>query len=218
MKTQGNRENILSPYALWGSCGAAMAKKKNLLRPSSFLLRRSPSNVQRRQGRVVSKDSSNHPPFCFRRQLPSKQKEMSCYRFRQRDCKCTWSNIHHLGKPCLIALETVAEKIRILCSHAKKIRIRNLCFRKIHFRERFQKAPLCGPSVFKKLRFGARAFSKSSGYVRIRVTVSMYPGSKSSVFEKTTVLMHVAFHHVFFLVKNAFSTSLKWGIWMFSGR
>ena len=47
-------------------------------------------------------------------------------------------------------------------------------------------------SVFEKLRFGARAFSKSSGYVRIRVTVSMYPGSKSSVFEKTRVRVHVA--------------------------
>ena len=29
-----------------GPCGAAMVKKKNLLRPSSFLLRRSPSNVR----------------------------------------------------------------------------------------------------------------------------------------------------------------------------
>ena len=29
-----------------GPCGAATAKKKNLLRPSSFLLRRSPSNVR----------------------------------------------------------------------------------------------------------------------------------------------------------------------------
>ena len=47
-------------------------------------------------------------------------------------------------------------------------------------------------SVFEKLRFGALAFSKSSGYVRIRVTVSMYPGSKSSVFEKTRVRVHVA--------------------------
>ena len=46
MKTQGNRENVLSPYALWGLAVAATAKKKNLLRPSSFLLRRSPSNVQ----------------------------------------------------------------------------------------------------------------------------------------------------------------------------
>ena len=31
-----------------------------------------------------------------------------------------------------------------------------------------------------------------TGYVRIRVTVSMYPGSKSSVFEKTRVRVHVA--------------------------
>ena len=90
-------------------------------------------------------------------------------------------HIHRLGKPFLIALETVAEKFRIPCSHAKKIRIRNLCFRKIHFRERFRKAPFWGPSVF-----------KSSGYVRIRVTVSMYPGSKSSIFEKTRVRVHVA--------------------------
>ena len=39
------RERTLSVRTL-GPCGAAMAKKKNLLRPSSFLLRRSPSNVQ----------------------------------------------------------------------------------------------------------------------------------------------------------------------------
>ena len=38
------RERTLSVRTL-GPCGAAMAKKKNLLRPSSFLLRRSPSNV-----------------------------------------------------------------------------------------------------------------------------------------------------------------------------
>ena len=76
---------------------------------------------------------------------------MSCYRFRQWDCKCTRSNIHRLGKPFLIALETAAEKIRNPCSHAKKIRIRNLRFRKIHFRERFRKAPFW-PRVFKKLR------------------------------------------------------------------
>ena len=124
--------------------------------------------LRRRRGRVASEDNSNHPPFRFRRQLPSKQKEISCHRFLQRDCKCTWSNIHRLGTPFLIALETVAEKIRIPCSHEKKIRIRNLRFRKIHFRERFRKSSV----------LGAWAFSKSSGYVRIRVTVSMYPGSK----------------------------------------
>ena len=39
------RERTLSVRTL-GPCGAATAKKKNLLRPSSFLLRRSPSNVQ----------------------------------------------------------------------------------------------------------------------------------------------------------------------------
>ena len=79
---------------------------------------------------------------------------MSCYRFWQRDCTCTCSNIHRLGKPSLISLETVAEKP---CSHAKKIRIRNLRlrFRKIHFRERFRKAPFWGLSVFKKLRIRA---------------------------------------------------------------
>ena len=114
-----------------------------------------PLRLRRWRGRVASEDNSNRPPFCFRRQLLSKQKEMSCYRFRQRDCKCTWSNIHRLGKPILIALETVAEKIRIPCSHAKNIRIRNLRFRKIHFRERFRKAPFWGPSVFKKLRIRA---------------------------------------------------------------
>ena len=109
--------------------------------------------LRRRRGRVASEDNSNHPPFCIRRQLPSKQKEVSCYRFRQRVYKR--SNIHRLGKPFLIALETGAEKIRIPCSHAKKIRIRNLRFRKIHFRERFRKAPFWGPSVFKKLRIRA---------------------------------------------------------------
>ena len=30
--------------------------------------------LRRRRGRVASEDNSNHPPFCFRRQLPSKQK------------------------------------------------------------------------------------------------------------------------------------------------
>ena len=39
------RERTLSVRTL-GPCGAAMAKKKNFLRPSSFLLRRSPSNVR----------------------------------------------------------------------------------------------------------------------------------------------------------------------------
>ena len=39
------RERTLSVRTL-GPCGAATAKKKNLLRPSSFLLRRSPSNVR----------------------------------------------------------------------------------------------------------------------------------------------------------------------------
>ena len=38
------------------------------------------NNNSRRRGRsrVASEDNSNHPPFCFRRQLPSKKK-MSCY-------------------------------------------------------------------------------------------------------------------------------------------
>ena len=58
-------------------------------------------------------------------------------------------------KPFLIALETVAEKIRIPCSHAQKILIRKLRFRKIHFRERFRKAPFWGPIVFEKLRISA---------------------------------------------------------------
>ena len=39
------RERTLSVRTL-GPCGAATAKKKNPLRPSSFLLRRSPSNVR----------------------------------------------------------------------------------------------------------------------------------------------------------------------------
>ena len=59
-----------------------------------------------------------------------------------------------LSKPLLITLETVA-KFRIPCSHIKKIRIRNLRFRKIHFRESFRKAPDWDPSVFKKLRIRA---------------------------------------------------------------
>ena len=88
-----------------------------------------------------------YPPFWFRRQLPSKQKEMSCYRFWQRECTWTRSNVHRLVKPSLNSLETVAEKIRI---HAKKIRIRNLRFQKIDFRERFRKAPFWGPERFQK--------------------------------------------------------------------
>ena len=135
--------------------------------------------LSRRRGWVASEDNSNHPSFVF--EGNSLWKKMSCCWFRQRDCTCTWSNIYRVGKPFLIALETVAEKIRIPCSHAKKIRIRNLHFRRSTF-----------GSVFEKLRFGVQAFSKSSGYVRIRVTVSVYPGSKSSVFEKTRVRVHVA--------------------------
>ena len=42
----------------------------------------------------------------------------------------------------------------------KKIRIRNLRFRKIDFRERFRKAPLWGSSVFKKLRIRADTFDR----------------------------------------------------------
>ena len=77
------------------------------------------------------------------------------------------------GQAILIALETVAEKIRILCSHAKKIRIRNLRFRKIHFRERFRKAPFWGPSVLKKLRIRADACDRPyvSGVEKTRVRV-----------------------------------------------
>ena len=60
-----------------------------------------------------------------------------------------------LGKPFWVALETVAEKIRLPCSHAKKIRIRILRFRKIHSRERFRKASFWGPSTFKNLRIRA---------------------------------------------------------------
>ena len=58
----------------------------------------------------------------------------------------------------------------IPCSHAKKIRIRNLRFRKIHFRERFRKAPFWGPSVFKKLRIRADTCDRSyvSGVEKLR--------------------------------------------------
>ena len=119
--------------------------------------------LRRRRGTVASEDNGRHPTFSIRRQLPSKQKEMSCCRSRQWDCKCTSSNIHRLGKPFLIALETVTEKIRIPCSRAKKIRIRNLRFQKIHFRERYRKAPFWGPSVFKNL--GKRADTCDRFYV-----------------------------------------------------
>ena len=102
---------------------------------------------------------------------------MSCYRFRQRDCTCTWSNTHRLGKPLLISLETVAGS-----GHHVHTQERSGSETSIFERSTFG-------SVFEKLRFGARAFSKSSGSVRIslRVTVSIYPGSKGSVFEKTRV-------------------------------
>ena len=56
----------------------------------------------------------------------------------------------------------------------------------------FSKDPLSG-AFSKSSVLRPERFSKSSGYVRIRVTVSMYPGSKSSVFEKTRVRVHVAF-------------------------
>ena len=152
--------------------------------------------LRRRRGRVASEDNSNHPPFCFRRQLLSKQKEMSCSLFRQRDCKCTRSNIH------LIIASVWA---RHFWSPWKQWQKRSGYH--VHTQKRsgsetsvFER-PTFG-SVFEKLRFGARAFSKSSGYVRIRVTVSMYPGSKSSVFEKTRVRVHVASHVALIFIQN----------------
>ena len=46
MKTQGNRENVVSPYALWGLAGPRRRRRRTFCVPSSFLLRRSPSNVR----------------------------------------------------------------------------------------------------------------------------------------------------------------------------
>ena len=130
--------------------------------------------LRRRRGRVASEDNSNHPPFSYRRQLPSKQKEMSCYRFRQRDCiawaRQFWSPWKQWQKRSGYHVHT-----------QKRSGSETSVFERSTF-----------GSVFEKLRFWARAFSKSSGYVRIRVTVSMYLGSKSSVFEKTRVRVHVA--------------------------
>ena len=103
--------------------------------------------LRRRRGRVASEDNSNHPPF--------ETKEMSCCRFRQRDCTYTWSNIHRFAWASQFwsPYETVAEKIRIPCSHAKKIRIRNLRFQKCHWGT-FSKSSVWGPSIFKKRGLG----------------------------------------------------------------
>ena len=60
-----------------------------------------------------------------------------------------------LGQAIFDRLGNSGRSIRIPCSHAKKIRIRNLRFRQIHFWERFRKAPFWGPSDFKKLQIGA---------------------------------------------------------------
>ena len=118
----------------------------------------------------------------FSKATPFEKKWALGYWFRQRDCTCTWSIIYRVGKPFLIALETVAEKIRIHVHTQKRSGSETSVFERSTF-----------GSVFEKLRFGVQAFSKSSGYVRIRVTGSMYPGSKSSVFEKTRVeRVHVA--------------------------
>ena len=54
----------------------------------------------------------------------------------------------------------------------------------------FSKDPLSRAFSKSSVLIGAQAISKSSGYVRIRVTV--YPGSKGSVFEKTRIRVHVA--------------------------
>ena len=122
-------------------------KKKTKKNPGHLRLRR-------RRGRVSSEDSSNHPPFCFRRQLPSKKKEMSCYRFRERDCKCTWSNIHRLGTPFWSPWKQWQKRSGYHVHTQKRSGSEISVFERSTF-----------GSVFEKLRFGARAFPKSSGYV-----------------------------------------------------
>ena len=130
--------------------------------------------LRRRQGRVASEDNSNHPPFCFPRQLPSKQKEMSCYRFRQRDCKCTWSNIHRLGKPFLIALQ---KRSGYHAHTQKRSGSETSVFEKSTFGSVFESSVL-GPGRFQKaldtwgyvwpflcIRGRKAPFSKRPGYV-----------------------------------------------------
>ena len=163
-----------APKAKWNTNKRRSKMKKKTKKTPGHL------RLRRRRGRVSSENSSNHPPFCFRRQLPSKKKEMSCYRFRERDCKCTWSIIHRLGTPFWSPWKQWQKRSGYHVHTQKRSGSEISVFERSTF-----------GSVFEKLRFGARAFPKSSGYVRIRVTVSMYPGSKSSVFEKTRVCFQV---------------------------
>ena len=140
-----------------------------------------------------------HPLFCFRRQLPLKQKEMSCYRFQQRDCTCTWSNIIVWASHCWSPWKQWQKRSGYHVHTQKRSGYETSVFERSTF-----------GSVFEKLRIGARAFSKSCAYVRIPVTVSIYPGPKSSVFEKIRVSVHVAsvsdktnFQNTFVMLPNA---------------
>ena len=87
--------------------------------------------------------------FDFEGNSLQNKKEMSCYRFGQRDCTCTCSNIH-LGIASLISFETVAEKIRIPCSQAKKDPDPKPPFSKDPLSGAFSKGSVLGPQRYQK--------------------------------------------------------------------
>ena len=139
--------------------------------------------LRRRGRRVASDDSSNHRPFCFRRQLPSNEKKWAATGFGNETANAreaifiAWAS--HFWSPWKRWQKRSGYQVHTQKRSGSETSV-------------FERSTFEFGSVFEKLRFGAGAFSRSSGDVRIRVTVSMYPGSKSSVFEKTRVRGHVA--------------------------
>ena len=126
--------------------------------------------LRRRRGRVASEDNSNYPPFCFRRQLLSKQKKNELLPVSATRLQMHVKQYSSLGHASFDRLGNSGRKDPDTMFTRKKIRIRNLRFRKIHFRERFRKAPFWGPSVFKKLRIRADTCDRfyESGVEKLR--------------------------------------------------
>ena len=137
--------------------------------------------LRKRQGRVASEDNNNHPRFLFSKATPFQTKRNELLPVSAKRLQMHVKQYSSLGQAIFDRLGNRCRKDPDTMFTRKK---------DPDPKPPFSKDPLSG-SVFEKLRFGARAFSKSSGYVRIRVAVSMYPGSKSSVFQKTRVRVHV---------------------------
>ena len=97
---------------------------------------------------------------------------MRCYQFRQRDCKFTWSIFIAWASHFWSSWKQWQKRSGYMyhVHTQKKIRIQNLRFRKIHFRERFRKAPFWGPSVFEKHRIRADTCDRFyvSGFEKLR--------------------------------------------------